>query len=129
MLIPLSCTSSAGAGKQSPPVLEEARVADRPKKSEPKTGKEDSSHEEGEFSQENGELINGSSIRNKFNQDANKDPNSDDCTNRSKLKSKHVSMNVHAIVLVHVGLIGHNNHLWIFNEQEPSLKSQEEPKC
>lgn len=78
---------SSGAGKQSSPILEKARAADWPKRNERKAS-EDSSHEEGEFSQEN-ELINGSGIRDKSNQDVNQDINLDDYSSRSKLKIKH----------------------------------------
>eukprot|EP00268_Persea_americana_P022273 TRINITY_DN2215_c1_g1_i3.p1 TRINITY_DN2215_c1_g1~~TRINITY_DN2215_c1_g1_i3.p1 ORF type:complete len:697 (+),score=146.23 TRINITY_DN2215_c1_g1_i3:181-2271(+) len=77
--------SLQGAGKQSSPVLEKARAADWPKRNEQKAS-EDSSHEEGEFSQEN-ELINGSGIRDKSHQDVNQDINLDDYSSRSPVPS------------------------------------------
>lgn len=65
----------------------EDRAVDWPERNERKAS-EDSSHEEGEFSQEN-ELINGSGIRDKSNQHVNQDINLDDYSSRSKLKIKH----------------------------------------
>ncbi|XP_010274266.1 PREDICTED: peptidyl-prolyl cis-trans isomerase CYP63-like isoform X2 [Nelumbo nucifera] len=73
-----------GNRSSSPIRVKEVAVADKQRKDKPDR-EENSSHEEGEFSRENGELVNnGHGSENKSEKIVNRYPDSDDNSNRSR---------------------------------------------
>ncbi|XP_043725634.1 peptidyl-prolyl cis-trans isomerase CYP63-like isoform X2 [Telopea speciosissima] len=69
----------------TPPVPVKEAILDKKKKEELKTTEENSSHEEGEFSRENGEFLNnGLGKKTKSDKTVNQQPDSDDNSNKSR---------------------------------------------